>query len=150
MNLRYLAPRTVNVYVERVAKFAKHFGRLPDKLGPADVRAYLVYLVHKRRVSWSYYIGPNVLFPAAIDAEFLERFPEPPSSAGKHAGMSYTLTSTTASRSAGGPTNGATTQAIVKSSAMTTPRPSEQNGSAGKQPLPPGLMGPYSNGHPHH
>jgi site-specific recombinase XerD len=55
MNLRNLAPRTVKLYVERVAKFAQHFGRSPEKLGPADVRAYLVHLVHKRHVSWSYY-----------------------------------------------------------------------------------------------
>ena len=49
------APRTVQVYVERVAKFAKHFGKSPEKLGAADVRAYLIHLVHQRRVSWSYY-----------------------------------------------------------------------------------------------
>jgi integrase/recombinase XerD len=55
VNLRNLAPRTVQVYVERVAKFAKHFGKSPDKLDAADVRAYLVYLVHTKRVSWSYY-----------------------------------------------------------------------------------------------
>jgi site-specific recombinase XerD len=55
MNLRNLAPRTVQVYVERVVKFAQHFGKSPDTLDAADVRAYLVYLVHKRRVSWSYY-----------------------------------------------------------------------------------------------
>ena len=42
MNLRNLAPRTVKVYVERIAKFAQYFGRSPEKLGPADVRAYLV------------------------------------------------------------------------------------------------------------
>ncbi len=51
VNLRNLAPRTVRVYVERVAKFAQHFGKSPEKLGPAEVRAYLVHLVHKRRVS---------------------------------------------------------------------------------------------------
>jgi integrase/recombinase XerD len=51
MNLRNLAPRTVQVYVERVAKFAQHFGKSPDKLDADDVRAYSVYLVHKRRVS---------------------------------------------------------------------------------------------------
>src|SRR6516165_6191837 len=55
MNLRNLAPRTVTVYVERVAKFAQFFGKSPEMLGPAEVRAYLVHLVHKRHVSWSYY-----------------------------------------------------------------------------------------------
>jgi integrase/recombinase XerD len=55
MNLRNLAPLTVRVYVERVAKFAQHFGKSPEQLGAADVRAYLVHLVHERHVSWSYY-----------------------------------------------------------------------------------------------
>ena len=41
--------------MEHVAKFAEHFGKSPEKLEAADVRAYVVYLVHKRRVSWSYY-----------------------------------------------------------------------------------------------
>ena len=50
-----LAPRTVQVYVERVAKFAQHFGKSPEKLRSADVRAYLVHFVHKRHVSWSNY-----------------------------------------------------------------------------------------------
>jgi integrase/recombinase XerD len=39
MRLRNFAPRTIQVYVERVATFAKHFGKSPDRLGPADVRA---------------------------------------------------------------------------------------------------------------
>lgn len=55
MNLRNLAPLTVRTYVERVAKFAQHFGKSPERLGPAEVRAYLVHLVHDRHVSWSYY-----------------------------------------------------------------------------------------------
>src|SRR3954468_12124411 len=55
MRLRNLAPRTIQVYVERVAAFAKHFGKSPDRLGPADVRAYLLFLIREKHASWSYY-----------------------------------------------------------------------------------------------
>src|SRR5512135_1849317 len=55
MKLRNFAPRTIQVYVERVATFAKHFGKSPDRLGPADVRAYLLFLVNQKHASWSYY-----------------------------------------------------------------------------------------------
>src|SRR5438445_11280964 len=55
MKLRNLAPRTIEVYVERVATFAKHFGKSPDRLGPAEVRAYLLFLVQEKHASWSYY-----------------------------------------------------------------------------------------------
>jgi integrase/recombinase XerD len=55
MRLRNYAPLTVKVYVERVAAFAKHFGKSPERLGAADVRAYLLYLVQEKHASWSYY-----------------------------------------------------------------------------------------------
>jgi integrase/recombinase XerD len=55
MKLRNLAPRTIQVYVDRVATFAKHFGKSPQRLGPADVRAYLLFLVQQKHASWSYY-----------------------------------------------------------------------------------------------
>ena len=53
MKLRNFAPRTVQVYVERVATFAKHFGKSPERLGPAEIRAYLLFLVREKRASWS-------------------------------------------------------------------------------------------------
>ena len=55
MQLRNLSPKTIRVYVERVAKFARHFGRSPERLGKTEVRSYLVHLVHERHLSWSYY-----------------------------------------------------------------------------------------------
>ena len=55
MKLRNFAPRTIQVYVERVATFAKHFGKSPEHLGAADVRAYLLFLVQEKHASWSYY-----------------------------------------------------------------------------------------------
>jgi|SRR5271157_651672 len=55
MKLRNFAPRTIQVYVEWVASFAKHFGKSPQHLGAAEVRAYLLFLVQEKRASWSYY-----------------------------------------------------------------------------------------------
>jgi integrase/recombinase XerD len=55
MRLRNFAPGTVDVYVNCVARFARHFGKSPELLGPDDVRAYLLHLIEQRRSSWSYY-----------------------------------------------------------------------------------------------
>jgi integrase/recombinase XerD len=55
MKLRNYAPRTITVYVERVATFAKHFGKSPERLGATEVRAYLLFLVQEKHASWSYY-----------------------------------------------------------------------------------------------
>jgi integrase/recombinase XerD len=61
MKLRNYAPVTIKVYVERVATFAKHFGKSPERLGAADVRAYLLYLVQEKHASWSYSLaGPEL------------------------------------------------------------------------------------------
>ncbi len=55
MQLRNFSPHTREAYVRAVAKFAKHFAHPPDRLGPEEVRAYLVDMVQRRRVSWSLY-----------------------------------------------------------------------------------------------
>jgi site-specific recombinase XerD len=52
MRIRNLAPKTQRTYVDRVAQFARHFGKSPELLGPEDIRAYQLGLV-ARRVSWS-------------------------------------------------------------------------------------------------
>src|SRR3954469_15793236 len=52
LQLRNYAPRTVSCYVACVAKFARHFNRSPEHLGPEDVRAWQLELL-RRRVSWS-------------------------------------------------------------------------------------------------
>jgi integrase/recombinase XerD len=55
MGLRNFAPKTVELYVDNVAKFAKHFGKSPELLGEEDVRAYLVHLVEERKLAWGTY-----------------------------------------------------------------------------------------------
>jgi integrase/recombinase XerD len=52
LRLRNYSPRTVEAYVAGVVRFAKHFGRSPDLLGPDEIRAFQLHLL-QRRVSWS-------------------------------------------------------------------------------------------------
>jgi integrase/recombinase XerD len=52
LRLRNYAQRTIETYVGCVARFARHFGRSPDLLGPEDVRTFQLHLL-ERRVSWS-------------------------------------------------------------------------------------------------
>jgi integrase/recombinase XerD len=54
MTLRNFAPRTIEVYVERVATFAEYFHTSPKRLGPEHIRGYLLHLIEERHVSWSY------------------------------------------------------------------------------------------------
>jgi len=52
LRLRNYSPRTREAYVAGVARLARHYGRSPDRLGPEEVRAFLLSLV-ERGVSWS-------------------------------------------------------------------------------------------------
>src|SRR5208283_799111 len=52
MRIRNYSPRTIEAYVAGVARFAKHFGRSPDLLGPDEVRTFQLTLL-ERRTSWS-------------------------------------------------------------------------------------------------
>ena len=53
LELRNRSPKTISCYVSHVAAFAKHFGRSPEELGPEEIRAYQLHLMHERRASWS-------------------------------------------------------------------------------------------------
>ena len=55
MELRNFAPKTIELYVDNVAKFAKHFGKSPELLGEEQVRQYLVHLVEERKLAWGTY-----------------------------------------------------------------------------------------------
>jgi integrase/recombinase XerD len=52
LRLRNYSPRTVQCYVAAVARFARHCGRSPEQLGPADVRAYQLHLLDGEHASW--------------------------------------------------------------------------------------------------
>src|SRR5215203_2820141 len=55
LELRGMSPKTVRLYVDCVARFARHFGRSPDTLGSEEVRTYLLHLVNERKIAWSSY-----------------------------------------------------------------------------------------------
>jgi site-specific recombinase XerD len=51
MTLRGLSDHTQECYARAVARFAEHFGKSPDLLGPKHVRSYFLHLLQKRHVS---------------------------------------------------------------------------------------------------
>lgn len=53
LRVRNYSERTVETYVMRVAKFALHFGKSPEFLGPEEIRTYQLHLVQVRQSSWT-------------------------------------------------------------------------------------------------
>jgi site-specific recombinase XerD len=53
MQIRNLAPHTQRAYVQQISQFARHFGKSPELLGPADIRAYQIHLIQDRQLSAS-------------------------------------------------------------------------------------------------
>jgi site-specific recombinase XerD len=53
MQIRNLTPNTQRVYVSQVVRFACHFRKPPDVLGPSEIRAYLLHLTRERRLAAS-------------------------------------------------------------------------------------------------
>ena len=53
LKLRNYSPSTIDVYIRCVARFARHFGVSPDRLGPEHIRQYQLFLVQQKKLSWS-------------------------------------------------------------------------------------------------
>ena len=53
LKIRNYSPRTIQVYINRVAKFAHYFGQSPDRLTREHIREYQRYLVEDKKCSWS-------------------------------------------------------------------------------------------------
>src|SRR5665213_2124797 len=51
MQIRNLTPNTQRVYVANVFRFACHFRKSPDRLGPPEIRTYLLHLSRPVRSS---------------------------------------------------------------------------------------------------
>ena len=51
MQLCNLSPHTQRAYLRYVALFARHFQKSPELLGPAEIRAYQLYLTQERQLS---------------------------------------------------------------------------------------------------
>lgn len=53
LRLRNYAPSTQEIYLDHVSRFALHFGRSPEELGPTEIRAYQLHLIQEKKASWS-------------------------------------------------------------------------------------------------
>src|SRR6476619_7105561 len=53
MRTRNLSQRTQATYVEQVARFARHFGKSPELLGPAEIRSWRLHLAENKRLAAS-------------------------------------------------------------------------------------------------
>jgi integrase len=53
LRLRNYSPRTRKTYLDHVVRFARHFRRSPERLGPEEIRAYQLHLLNERHASWS-------------------------------------------------------------------------------------------------
>jgi integrase/recombinase XerD len=48
---RNYSKSTTRYYLQAVTDFARHFGKLPDKLGPDELRSYQAYLLRERKLT---------------------------------------------------------------------------------------------------
>ncbi len=53
MLVRNLAPRTIDAYTYHVDRFAKHFGKFPEDLGPEQIREFQIWMIQVNQSSWS-------------------------------------------------------------------------------------------------
>ena len=51
MRIRNLSTETQTSYLNHVARFARHFRRSPERLGPEDVRTYQLHLINDRHLA---------------------------------------------------------------------------------------------------
>src|ERR1700737_1379183 len=65
MQVRNLALNTQTSYVQQVSRFARHFNKSPELLGPEDIRTYQVYLTNERK------LAPSSIILAVAALRFL-------------------------------------------------------------------------------
>ena len=53
MQIRNLASNTQASYIQQISLFARYFGKSPELLGPTDIRAYQLHLIHDRQLAAS-------------------------------------------------------------------------------------------------
>lgn len=55
MQMRNFAPKTIRIYIDVVARFARYFGKSPEQLGAEEVRRYLLHLIQDKKLAWATY-----------------------------------------------------------------------------------------------
>src|SRR5258706_5693728 len=86
LQLRNLSPMTANTYIHLVERFARYFNQSPARLGPEQVRQYLLHLIQEKKVVAStllvnrsalrfLYVG--ILKQKWFDEEIACRLPQP-------------------------------------------------------------------------
>jgi len=53
MLVRNLAVRTIDTYTYHVDRFARHFGKQPEDLGPEQIREFQLWMIQVNQSSWS-------------------------------------------------------------------------------------------------
>lgn len=53
MQVRNFSPLTQTVCLQHVSLLARHFGKLPELLGPEEIRTYQVYLTNEKKLATS-------------------------------------------------------------------------------------------------
>ncbi len=53
MQVRNFSENTQKSYLQQVSLYARHFGRSPEGLGPANIRTYQLYLTNEKKLSTS-------------------------------------------------------------------------------------------------
>lgn len=71
MQVRNLSPRTIDSYTYHVDRFARHFDRPAEELGPEEIRQYQLFLINEKHVGWS------TFNQAVCGLRFLYRFTIP-------------------------------------------------------------------------
>jgi len=67
MQLRNLAPGRQLCYLQQVSRFARHFHKPPEQLGPEQIRAYQLYLINEKK------LAPATILIAVSALRFLYR-----------------------------------------------------------------------------
>lgn len=53
MLVRNFSERTIDSYTYHVDRFARHFGKLPEDLGPEEIREFQLWMIRVNQSSWS-------------------------------------------------------------------------------------------------
>jgi len=81
LRLKNFSSGTIKVYVHSVEKFARHYGRSPEKLNQEEVRAYLVHSIERGLARATCVVIRNALRHLFTDTlarpDYVEKLPRP-------------------------------------------------------------------------